>query len=526
MFLLDRESPPAAGAGAVDTEALIEEARRRMRRRRWRRALAGVAVAAIAVVVSIGLTGSAGGLVAVAAGGPYVDAQAFSGNGELAFVSHGALWVLDGETGSLQKVHVPRGLVAAAPTFSRDGRWLAYEVDVPNADYANPEALWIARGDGSRARRVAGHLAEMVGWSPVADRLAFVTNSSPAFLSGPQPTRLELVTPAGGPRLIVAVSTARRQPNSIEDVVWASDGRSLAVATHDPFPHGYTTVRAYPIAGGRPTTWFSIQTDRVFRVPGICTGCGGRQTIADPAGWWPHWGIAFWIFSSGMDHNSDGTALAIVSRPGATPYVLTDTLSDRVTDALATGPGGALAIVASTTGGREIGSGKTVEQCDARTHTCRSLPGASTWSGRDPQACPFRSCSMFPAPGRQGSAVTLDPAWSPNGSLLAYVKAPVAFTGGSPMNVWYAAHEFMLWNARTGATTRLAAVGTAVPTWSRDGRSLLYVAGNALWLVSAGGGRPTEIADPLLPADWRTGGFEYDYYGQVPWGSQFSWWSP
>jgi hypothetical protein len=522
-MLLDRPGAPAHPS-ADDAQALIEEARARARRRWWRRLTVGAALATIAAVVAVSFGGSrVGGLVRVADAGPYVDASAFSGHGELAFVSHGGLWVLSG--GRVRRVFVPRGMEASAPAFSSDGRWLAYVVNGSQHGSPFAAALWIADADGSHARRVSGDLATVVGWSPVADRLAFTTDTSPPFLGGVLATRLELAAASGAPQLLVAVSTAHRQPNSIEDAVWSPDGRALALATTNPLPHGHTTVRAYPLAGGRPTTWFSIRTDRVLRVPGICTGCGGpNQIIADVAGWWPHWGIAFWAFSSGMVHNNDNTPVVIVAHPGATPYVLGDTLSDGATDALAAGRGGELAVVASTDDGREIGDGKMVEPCDAGSRTCRPIPGASVWSGRNPQRCPFASCSTFPAPGRAGSAVTLDPAWSPNGSQLAYVKAPVALTGGTPAPAWYVAHELILWNARSGATTRLAAAGAQLPTWSTDGRELLYVSGDALWLVPASGGRPVEIEDPLLPSDWLEG-YAHQYYGQVAWGAQFSWFS-
>jgi hypothetical protein len=38
--------------------------------------------------------------------------------------------------------------------------------------------------------------------------------------------------------------------------------------------------------------------------------------------------------------------------------------------------------------------------------------------------------------GKRGSAVSLDPAWSPDGNLLAYVKLPLADTRGWPSANW------------------------------------------------------------------------------------------
>ncbi len=65
-------------------------------------------------------------------------------------------------------------LTPNAPTFSPDGRWLAYLV--PQAAGGAFSQLWIANGDGTAAhlvRRVA--VDQLVGWSPTADVLAVIT---------------------------------------------------------------------------------------------------------------------------------------------------------------------------------------------------------------------------------------------------------------------------------------------------------------------------------------------------------------
>jgi hypothetical protein len=173
---------------------------------------------------------------------------------------------------------------------------------------------------------------------------------------------------------------------------------------------------------------------------------------------------------------------------------------------------GALALVASTANaGREYGAGKEIETCDLAHETCAPIPNATIWNGKN------------------GSAVSLDPAWSPTGSLLAYVKAPTAHTGGNPPVAWYAAHELFVYDPATRRSTKIAGVaGVSVPTWSADGKTLLYVSRNALWLAPATGGKPTEIATPLFaPAEWLNPLLgAISYYGQIPWTAQFSWRSP
>jgi hypothetical protein len=77
-------------------------------------------------------------------------------------------------------------------------------------------------------------------------------------------------------------------------------------------------------------------------------------------------------------------------------------------------------------------------------------------------------------------------------------------------------------------STEIADVsGVSVPTWSKDGKNLLYVANDGLWLSSTRGGSHIEIESPLFPdQDWETiANSNISYYGQIPWTVEFSWWS-
>jgi hypothetical protein len=260
------------------------------------------------------------------------------------------------------------------------------------------------------------------------------------------------------------------------------------------------------------------------------SGLPGRvpsEVIPDLAGWWPGWGIAFWIDDFGGVRNPDSTPLVAIARPRAQPRRVADTLSTGITDAVAPGAGDQLALVASSrTAGREFGDGKLVQSCRPRTG-CRAIPAATVWSGPNGESCDL----CFPLPprsGEPGSGVSEDPAWSPQGSTLAYVKAPVVGTGADPSDAWFADHAIYIWNPTTGTTKRVGTVnGAAVPTWSGDGRDLLYESDNGLWLMPVAIGRPVEIAHPLYsPAEWnaRTGHLaSVSFYGQIPWDRQFSW---
>ncbi len=421
---------------------------------------------------------------------------AFSGQEELAFISSGTVWLLGGTPGALRELPVPSGFEPFSPMLSPDGRWLAY-IAVRSTNTSFQAELWLAHGDGTGAHLVRDVLVGGVGdvaWSPAADLLAVVTQG------GRLPNAVDLVSPEAAVRQVFALSSTKIATGYVEDAEWSSSGGTLAVSTVDFGPGGSSAVRAYPVGGGAPKRWFSIKNTETL--PDICTGCGGGDVIADLAGWWPGWGIGFWVFSSGMTHNNDDTPLEVVSGPGARPHLIGATLSDGETVALAAAGNGSLAIVDST-GGREIGSSKQVETCQPASRTCTAVPGASTWTGPDLQSC-GKPWFTHPAAGAPGSGVTLDPAWSPDGAYLAYVKAPIAFTGAWPSLAWYQAHDLMVWDSHTHTSRRIAGVsGASVPVWSNNGNDLLFAKEDALWLVADG--PPVEVAGPLYPeAQWQS----------------------
>ena len=118
--------------------------------------------------------------------------------------------------------------------------------------------------------------------------------------------------------------------------------------------------------------------------------------------------------------------------------------------------------------------------------------------------------------------LSFDPAFSPAGGTLAFVEAPssdVANIGQASVHHWYATHS--LWVLRAGGSTpaRIAdTAGAAAPVWSSDGRSLLYVANDSLWLLPTLSSRPVRVTAPLFKANVWPG-----YYGEVGWSSQFAW---
>jgi dipeptidyl aminopeptidase/acylaminoacyl peptidase len=400
---------------------------------------------------------------------PVVNAAAFAGRGELAFVSRGRLWVLDGKTGTLRRVITP-GVTPLDPAYSPDGRWLAF-LGSSNNPPVQANTVWLARGDGSGAEPVAAS-GGLIGWSPVSDVLAVEAG-----------TALRLIEPF---RRAWTLTRAA----GLSAAVWSPDGRYLAVATR-VWPSA-TTLASYPVTGGRPLVWLRLNARS-----GVLNGM--NQVIIDPAGWWPRWGIGFWVFGDGMVHNTDQAPLDVIPAPGKRPMLLGSTLPNGDAPEASAAGNGWLAVVDNS----------------------RSAFGRVIWQGKHVEACHsgLNSCAPVSSPP---STVTLDPAWSADGSLLAYVQAPYRASPGFPQKIvaaWYAAHQLWLYDPASGAGRELDAAGASVPVWSADGKSLLYVARDAIWLLPQLSGRPVPIAGPLFPPGrWPA------YYGQVDWVGQFAWW--
>ena len=174
MKHFDRHPPARYRVGSSSAGPVVHEARNRSRRTLAVFALlAGLLLGAGAAVSAVG-RGASPRVAETTAWQlqerpPVVDARAFHGHGDLAFVSLGGLYVLDGSDDKVVQV-VPVGGGASDPQFSPNGKWLTFSA--PGC----VSCFHLAHGDGSGARVVPLRGSGRVAW--LADGRLLAGNAS------------------------------------------------------------------------------------------------------------------------------------------------------------------------------------------------------------------------------------------------------------------------------------------------------------------------------------------------------------
>jgi hypothetical protein len=421
---------------------------------------------------------------APAVAGTAVGARAFDGHGRLAFVSGGSLYVLDGSAaGRTAALHaVPSGQTPGSPSWSPDGRWLAYLVGTPGADGAvTSGALWLAGPDGQDAHQVLPKVAGFA-WSPKADELA-ATSAVGGSLFAVQPGKPTY------PMLEV--------PGQFDGApVWSPNGREVAVAT---------------VTMSGTGRFASSEIDLFVPSEGIVVNslASSRRDALIVDGWW-----------------ADGEGLLAWSDPGDAASTPADTLplvsyplGDEPTATLASTPaypsfavpdGAGVTLV--TGEDRALWNAKTITYCNVsgRCGPAQAAlpapvnldPASSQWQGEPDLA--FAHCATEPAQPAQATDAATPQA------LSAWYRT---------CRLWYAAGA----GGNALAVTR-AGTGVAAPTWSGADGDLLYVRDNSLWLIpmrQPNGAPSTAPARPvvgrLFAGSWPNAN------GYTAWQTQFAW---
>jgi Tol biopolymer transport system component len=324
------------------------------------------------------------------------------------------------------------------PKWSPDGRWLAY---------TRAEGLHVVTASGTQVQLIL--TKDDYEWSPQGDSIAWTDG------------QLRVTDIATG------IETTVVTKSNVSGFAWSPDGGELAVASFDP---------------GGPTRGFDV----------VDVAAGTRRTVAfapadDPpgvnpllfAGWQPDGNaVLVWVDEYGSGSIAqDGLDLWLIPLDGSAPHNLGQTLVKR--SWIRWSPDGTrLAIVRSK--GRDVISERAVAIC--------------TSDG---------SCTPITGP----DVLAFDPSWSPDGRKLAYVREPAGqqpVMRGNDHPDWAARYATRrLWVADAdGANAEpmtTAAGGVASPSWSADGKQILYLRDAALWSLDLRNARVTRLVAPIVP---------------------------
>jgi dipeptidyl aminopeptidase/acylaminoacyl peptidase len=298
------------------------------------------------------------------------------------------------------------------PQLSPDGEWVAYTVTVPDtAKDQDDSDLWLAGWDGAQQIRLTRSPADEHAprWSPDGRRLAFLSNRDDPN----EVDQLWLLDRAGGePERLTEL------PGGVTDLAWSPDGQRLALIVSDADPDakvaGDTTTRTpKPIVIDRfqfkeDETGWLRQQHDHLYLFELATRTATQLLPGEYDEGAPSW-------------SPDGRSIAFVSRRRP-DYDRTDNFD--------------LYVVAATAG--------------AEPRQLTTFEGAD----QDPE---------------WGSRA---PAWSPDGSLIAYVQ-------GGPLGLLYYAGQKVAVVPAAGGPARVLTPAldrnVLSPVFSPDGASVLFL---------------------------------------------------
>ena len=369
-----------------------------------------------------------------------------------------------------------------SPRWSASGEWLSY------LKGDNLPELWIVRRDGGEARLVATGVGEAYAWSPVVDTLAYAEHGGISLLTPQLPEPMVWVSPD-------AIETPADANASIGKIAWSPDGEKVA----------FTWSVQSPDEGEIQDGLWVV--DRADGTPvQVLEGSLPEQGQILLHGWssdGQH--LIYWqapIPSASI--LADGVPLYSVPVEGGTPQLLAEPVLVHE-DAVESQPNGLSQVAVVVGSGRQMWHEKRLQSI--------VVDGTQKWE-------------LTPI----DQAVT-SPAWSPDGSLIAYIGMPdiEGVDGGEEAEA--ALNQRQLWIVEGGnipephPVTGDMKYREEAPHWL-DNETLLIArldpsGRTSLWLVSKTGEEQQLLVPELTPVpEW------FGFYGYIDWSHLFAVWRP
>jgi Tol biopolymer transport system component len=403
--------------------------------------------------------------------------------GLLAYVHSGDLYIKGLPKG--EPLRLTQDGLNSKPRISPSGMWLAFQ--------KGDSQLWIMKTDGQSSRLVYPDKRTHYKWNPHADQLAFIAKEELRILDAGQ-RESRLIVPSPG----------QEDTGVGSEFLWSPDGKWIAYEYNEkrsaaegewPWKHSIRKVNVEK-SGSEEIVTYPPPDDE---------GVPGNTKLAA----WVGSRIYLWQCEvMGASIMADGCPLFFFDQEHKQKEVGAESLL--YPDFLAFTPDGHT--LALSEGGDRI------------TWTKKQIAKVS-WDTGKKQMLTKKSMAAF------------SPAWSPEGSSLAYVAGPDMGSGST--GKYFGEAEMTkrrIWIMKADGSGKRRLTGDEGyreenPHWLADGRHVLFVRSDAggrvsVWLAQSDSKSLAKIADDLCPYipgdgilhDYGNGG----YYGHTNWDEAFN----